>query len=65
MRLSDVVGHSGLSGYAQVALILFVLAFVGVVLRVVARRFRADDQRTARLPLDDGQPCTESRHERA
>lgn len=53
MRLSDVVSHSGLSGYAVIALLLFVLAFVAVVVRALrpgaADRMRED----ARLPLDD------------
>ena len=31
MKLSDVVGHAGLSGYAQVALVLFLVAFVAII----------------------------------
>ena len=53
MKLSDVVSHSGLAGYAVVALVLFVVAFVGVVawaLRPGAARRMHDD---AQLPLDD------------
>ena len=55
MKLSDVVSHSGLAGYAEIALILFALAFVGIVIRVVARSRREVDH-MARLPLDDGTP---------
>ena len=53
MKLSDVVSHSGLAGYAVVALVLFVVAFVAVVawaLRPGAAKTMRDD---ARLPLDD------------
>jgi hypothetical protein len=51
--ISDVVAASGLQGYAQVALIIFFVVFVAVSLRVLLTR-RADIERFARLPLDDG-----------
>ncbi len=52
MKLSDVVGNSGLAFYAEVALILFVLAFVVIVVRLfVGRRAAMED--LGRLPLDD------------
>jgi hypothetical protein len=51
--ISDVVAASGLLGYAQVALIIFFVVFVAVSLRVLLTR-RADIERFARLPLDDG-----------
>jgi cbb3-type cytochrome oxidase subunit 3 len=38
------------------ALLLFFTTFVGVVVRVSARRRRAEMDRLARLPLDDGRP---------
>jgi hypothetical protein len=49
--LSDVVGGAGLSGYAEVALILFLAVFVAVVLRVMFSNRRHLDA-MARLPLD-------------
>ena len=53
-RLADVVGASGLSGYAIVALLLFVLAFLLVLAAVFAPSRRAEHQRAALLPFDDG-----------
>lgn len=54
MRLSDVVGASGLSGYAVVALLLFVFAFVLVLINVFAPSRHATHTRAASLPFDDG-----------
>ncbi len=54
MKLSDVMSHAGLAGYAEVALILFLLAFVAVVWRAFGSS-RAEMDRNARLPLDDGE----------
>jgi cbb3-type cytochrome oxidase subunit 3 len=54
MRLSDVVAHAGLAFYAEVALILFFAVFVGVLVRVFLTASRAEQERIARLPLDDG-----------
>lgn len=53
MRLSDVVSHSGLVLYAEVALILFFLAFLAIVARLWLRRDRGELERMSRLPLDD------------
>lgn len=55
MKLSDVVGNSGLSAYAEVALILFLLAFLAVAVRLILTRSSAFD-RASRLPLDDDEP---------
>lgn len=54
--MSDIVGHSGLAGYAITGLILFLLAFVAIiawVYRPSARRRWTED---ARIPLDDDTP---------
>jgi cbb3-type cytochrome oxidase subunit 3 len=50
--IADVVGASGLAGYAEVALLLFFLVFVVVSVRALATN-RASIDRAARLPLDD------------
>jgi len=60
-RLSDVVGASGLAGYAVVALILFVFAFLLVLYTIVAPSRRAQQQRAALLPFDDGTDPSEPR----
>jgi hypothetical protein len=53
VSLSDILGQAGLSSWAEVALVLFFAAFVGIVMYVVLRR-RGAWERTRRLPLDDG-----------
>ena len=58
MSLTDVMSHAGLSGYAEVALVLFLIAFVVIVARTFAPGRRADHDRAARLPLDDGARLT-------
>jgi cbb3-type cytochrome oxidase subunit 3 len=61
VKLSDVVSAAGLSIYAEIALVLFLGAFLSVVLRLYwPGRDRAGRDRSldaaARLPLDDGTP---------
>ena len=53
--IADVVGASGLAGYAEVALLLFFLVFVVVSVRALSTN-RAVIERAARLPLDDDTP---------
>ena len=50
--ISDVIGASGLHGYAEVALIIFFAVFVAVVLRTFSIEKRELEQQ-AQLPLDD------------
>lgn len=57
MRLSDVMSGAGLSAYAIVALLLFVFAFLAIVVRTFAPGSAARDARNARLPLDDDEPA--------
>lgn len=57
MRLTDVVSGAGLSFYAQVALVLFFVAFVLIVVRLWFRRDRDELERMRRLPLDDDTPA--------
>ena len=56
MKLSDVVGHSGLELYPQIALVLFLLAFAVVVVRLFLPSLRAEHERAARMALDDPAP---------
>jgi len=51
-RLSDLVSHAGLALYAEVALVLFLLAFLVIVWRVFAAR-RSEMEELARKPLED------------
>jgi hypothetical protein len=54
--LSDVVGAYGLSGYAIVALLLFVFAFLLILIPLVAPARSAQYEADGRLPLDDLTP---------
>lgn len=56
MRLSDIMGNAGLSGYAQVALVLFLLAFLGIVWWVFRPANRHRWESDAQMPLDDQHP---------
>lgn len=53
MRLSDVVSHSGLAFYAEVALIAFFLAFMVIAVRLWLHRDREELEHMSRMPLDD------------
>lgn len=52
--LSDVVGAAGLSGFAVVALVLFLFAFALVLAIVFWPSRDGRHERAARLPFDDG-----------
>ena len=52
--LADIMSHAGLSGYAEVALILFLVVFLVIVLRVYAPSRRHEMDEMARKPLEDG-----------
>jgi len=52
MRLSDVVAHSGLALYAEIALILFLLAFVGVLVWTLWPSRRQALERHRSMPLN-------------
>lgn len=54
MKLADVMSASGLSGYAIVALLLFVAAFAMVLVMILAPGSSARMDAAARLPLEDG-----------
>ncbi len=57
MKLADVMSASGLSGYAIVALVLFVAAFCAVVLMILAPGATERFAQASRLPLDDDAPA--------
>ena len=56
MRLSDVLGHAGLAGYAEVAMVLFLAAFVAIVIHLFLPSARPEMERMRRLPLDEDTP---------
>ena len=56
MRLSDIMGHAGLSTYAQVALVIFMLAFLLIAIGVFAPSRKREFDEASRMPLDDVHP---------
>lgn len=58
MSLTDLMSHSGLSVYAEVALVLFLIAFVGIVWWVFRPANRSRWVKDAKMPLDDDHPQT-------
>jgi len=53
MKLSDIMSHAGLAGYAEVALLLFFAAFVAILVRTLRHSDRAEMDHASRLPLED------------
>lgn len=53
MKLSDIMAYAQLSGYAEVALVLFLAAFVVITVRTFAPSRAEELETIARLPLDD------------
>ena len=53
MRLTDVMSHSGLTRYAEIGLVLFVVAFVLIAARVLWPSRKEEIERDRFLPLDD------------
>ncbi len=53
MGLADVVGQAGLGGFTIVAMLLFLAAFVAIVIWTFLPRRRRELERGSRLPLDD------------
>ena len=52
MKLSDIMSAFGLTFYAEVALIIFIGVFIGVLIHVCFGRERFEHARL--LPLSDG-----------
>lgn len=59
MSLTDLMSNSGLSGYAEAALVLFLLAFLVIAVRIFLPGRRAEMDAASRLPLDDGHVPTQ------
>jgi hypothetical protein len=52
MKLSDIMSSMQLSGYAEVAMLLFMGAFVAVSISLLRNRDREEWERCRHLPLD-------------
>ena len=53
--LRDVVENAGLEGFAEIGLILFLIAFVLVIARIVLID-KDEAAEHSRMPLDDDEP---------
>lgn len=61
MSLADIMSNAGLSFYAEVALVLFLVVFLAIVVRLVLPSRRRDLDEASRLPLDDDDSTTTRR----
>jgi cbb3-type cytochrome oxidase subunit 3 len=50
--LTDVVSGAGLSGYAEIALLIFFVAFIGVVLSLFVPSRQRTYEHLRQLPMD-------------
>ncbi len=64
MKLSDIMSNSGLSMYAQVALVLFLGVFIAIIIHTYAPSNRRMLDEAALLPLDDGVTVAHNAQER-
>lgn len=53
MKLSDIMGNAGLSQYAQIALIIFLVVFIAIVIRTWAPSRRQELYDASMIPLND------------
>lgn len=53
MSLTEIMSAAGLSGYAEVALVLFFVAFILIVWRIFMPSRQREFDRAATLPLDE------------
>ncbi len=58
MRLSDVMGHAGLAGYAEIALIIFFAVFLAIAVRTFLPSRQREMDEASRLPLEDERPSS-------
>jgi hypothetical protein len=57
MKLSDVVAHAGLSLYAELALVLFLIVFAAVLIRLYLPGQSAELEAQRMLPLEPETPA--------
>jgi cbb3-type cytochrome oxidase subunit 3 len=58
MSLTDIMSGAGLSHYAEVGLVLFMFAFVVIILWTFRPSKKASYDKAAQMPLDDEHPQT-------
>jgi cbb3-type cytochrome oxidase subunit 3 len=55
MSLTEIMSNAGLARYAELALVLFVFAFIVILVRVYWPSNREKLEKQARMPLKDDQ----------
>ena len=55
MRLSELMSNMDLAVWPQIALVLFLGIFAGVVIRTFSKSAQDQLKAASRLPLDDGE----------
>ena len=58
MKLSDIMGAANLSVYAEIAMVLFIVAFLVIVIATFAPGRQKTFDAASRMPLDDEHPQT-------
>lgn len=53
MKLSDIMSNAGLSNYAVIALVIFLVVFVGIAIRTFLPSRNKEMRDASMLPLDD------------
>ncbi|NJK89062.1 MAG: cbb3-type cytochrome c oxidase subunit 3 [Myxococcales bacterium] len=53
MRLSEIMSNMDLSFYPQIALVIFLGVFIGVLVQVFSKKKTKEYEEAARLPLED------------
>jgi cbb3-type cytochrome oxidase subunit 3 len=62
MTIKDIMARAGLSLFGEIALVVFLVAFLFIVWRVMSPSRKQELDRMANLPLDDEtKPSTRSR----
>lgn len=56
MSLTDIMSGAGLSRYAEVGLVLFMLAFLLIIWRIFRPSKKSSYDKAAQMPLDDEHP---------
>ncbi len=57
MSLSEIMGASGLAGYAIAGLLIFLVVFLVIALRLMIQSHRGKLDELSSLPLEDGVPA--------
>ncbi|MCX5761537.1 MAG: cbb3-type cytochrome c oxidase subunit 3 [Gemmatimonadetes bacterium] len=58
MKLSDIMGAANLSVYTEIAMLLFLAAFIAIVIATFAPGRQKTFDAASRMPLDDEHPQT-------